>query len=143
AMPGFQRARERRTAGPLGQRRAQWRPQGVIFGLVVGQQELLEQFPPQRGSQQRARVVVPPARDPADLHELSAQRVVHREHHAHVELEIHVSSLTWAWVGALGRAPGPGRARRRCLLVKSDTQSYLKSSFKKILVCLSSESRIG
>src|SRR5262249_42302561 len=81
---------------------AQWRPQGVILGLVVGQQELLEQFPPQRGSQQRARVVVPPARDPADLHELSAQRVVHREHHAHVELEIHVSSLTWAWVGAWG-----------------------------------------
>src|SRR5712692_10405971 len=73
--------------------RAQYWPHGVIFGLVVDQQELLEQLPPQRGLQQLAGVVVPQARDPADLHELPAQRVVHREHHAHVELEFHGSSL--------------------------------------------------
>ena len=68
------------------------RPQRVVFGLVVDQQELLEELPPQGGSQQLARVGGRPARDACDLHELAAQGVVHREHHAHVELVIHVCS---------------------------------------------------
>jgi hypothetical protein len=56
---------------------------------VVDEQELLEELPPQGGPQQPARVVVPQPRDASDLHELPAERIVHREHHAHVELVLH------------------------------------------------------
>jgi hypothetical protein len=126
AMLGLERIRQCHSVGLSSHVDAQRGPQGVIFGLVVDQQELLEQLPPKRGLQQLARVAVPLARDPRDLHEFPAQRVVHREHHAHVELEIHGSSSI---------RPLP----------HNDTQSYLRSSLKRSSVCLVSKcrSRIG
>ena len=84
-MLGLQCVRQRHPVGLPGI--AQRRPQGVIFGLVVHQQELLGQLPPQRGVQQRAGVAAPQARNAPDVRELPAQGVVHREHHVHVEPE--------------------------------------------------------
>jgi hypothetical protein len=56
---------------------------------VVDEQELLEELPSEGGSQQLARVVTGSPPDACDLHEFSPERVVHREHHAHVELVLH------------------------------------------------------
>ncbi len=89
---GLQRVGQGQAVGMPGHLGAQRRPQHVVFGLVVDQEELLEQLPTQRGSQQRAGIVVAQRRDPCDLHEFPAQRVVHREHHAHIELVLHDSS---------------------------------------------------
>ena len=88
-MFGLQCVGQGDPVGLAGHVRAQSWPQGVIFGLVVDEQELLEELPPQGGPQQLARVVVRSAGDASDLHELPAERVVHREHHAHVELVLH------------------------------------------------------
>ncbi len=91
-MLGFQGVGQGHPVGPAGHAGAQRRPQRVVLGLVVDDQELLEELPPQGGAQQLTRVVVAQPRDPSDLRELTAQGVVHREHHAHVELVVHRSS---------------------------------------------------
>ena len=56
---------------------------------IRARQPTPSQLPPQHRVQPPGRVAVPPARDPRDLHQISAQRVVRGKHPAHVELVLH------------------------------------------------------
>src|SRR5262249_430866 len=123
---GLQRVGQAHPVRLAGHVRSQSRPQRVVLGLVVDEQELLEELPPQGGSQQLARVVAGSLPDACHLHQFAPERVVQREPHADGELVLHVLS-------SIGISP------------YFETQSYLMSSFKNYSVCLDSwcRSRVG